>query len=134
AEIRKVHQFIVFTVTTPMQVALAHYMEDEQAYLKLPAFYQQKRDRLMQGLASTRFLPMHSDGTFFLLADYSKISDLPEAAFSRWITAEHGVGVIPVSAFYQYPDAPASNHQLVRFCFAKRDDTLDEAIERLARI
>ena len=133
-EIRKVHQFIVFTVTTPMQVALAQYMEDEQAYLKLPAFYQQKRDRLIQGLARTRFVPMHSEGTFFLLADYSQISDLPEAEFSRWITTEHGVGVIPVSAFYQYPDAAASNHKLVRFCFAKRDDTLDEAIERLARI
>src|SRR5690606_10281535 len=95
------------------------------------AFYQQKRDRLAQGLANTRFKPMHSDGTFFLLADYSNISDMPEAEFARWMTTQHGIGVIPVSAFYQTPDAAESNHQLVRFCFAKRDDTLDEAIEKL---
>ncbi|MGB6106014.1 MAG: methionine aminotransferase [Pusillimonas sp.] len=134
AEIRKVHQFMVFTVTSPMQVALAHYMKDEQAYLRLSAFYQEKRDRLKNGLARTRFIPMHSEGTFFLLADYSDISDLPEAEFARWLTIEHGVGVIPVSAFYRQPDAPESNHKLIRFCFAKRGETLDEAIEKLVRI
>ncbi|NYT84615.1 methionine aminotransferase [Pollutimonas harenae] len=134
AEIRKVHQFNVFTVTSPMQVALAHYMKNEDAYLSLPAFYQQKRDRLLKGLANTRFVPMHSEGTFFLMADYSNISDLPEAEFARWITVEHGVGVIPVSAFYRQPDAPESNHGLIRFCFAKRDETLDTAIEKLAGI
>src|SRR3546814_18296057 len=75
AEIRKVHQFMVFTVTSPMQVALAHYMKDPKPYLNLSAFYQQKRDRLLKGLASTRFLPLQSDATFFLLADYSHISD-----------------------------------------------------------
>src|SRR5690606_26713818 len=133
-EIRKVHQFMVFTVTSAMQVALAHYMKNEQVYSGLSAFYQEKRDRLAKGLASTRFVPMHSQGTFFLLADYSKVSDLPEAEFARWITVEHGVGVIPVSAFYRTPDAPESNHKLIRFCFAKRDATLDAAIEKLVRI
>lgn len=133
-EIRKVHQFMVFTVTSPMQVALAHYMKNEQAYSGLSAFYQEKRDRLVNGLASTRFVPMHSQGTFFLLADYSAVSDLPEAEFARWMTVKHGVGVIPVSAFYRAPDAPESNHRLIRFCFAKRDDTLDAAIEKLVRI
>ncbi len=77
---------------------------------------------------------MPSQGTFFLLADYRAISDLPESEFARWLTTEHGVGVIPVSAFYQNPIAPQSNHGFVRFCFAKRDETLDAAIERLARV
>ncbi|MCC2596054.1 aminotransferase class I/II-fold pyridoxal phosphate-dependent enzyme [Pusillimonas sp. MFBS29] len=134
AEIRKVHQFNVFTVNSPMQVALASYMENKDAYLRLPAFYQQKRDRLLNGLAKSKFIPMHSEGTFFLMADYSQISSLPEAEFSRWLTTEKGIGVIPVSAFYKQPDAPESNHNLIRFCFAKRDETLDTAIEKLAAI
>ncbi len=134
AEIRKVHQFMVFTVSSPMQVGLAHYMQDSTTYTQLPNFYQEKRDRLAQGLANTRFTPMPSQGTFFLLAKYSEISDLPEAEFARWLTIEHGVGVIPVAAFYRQPDAVQSNHQLIRFCFAKQDHTLDEALERLARV
>ena len=131
AEIRKVHQFMVFTVSSPMQVALAHYMQDPKPYTGLSDFYQAKRDRLALGLAKTRFKPMPSQGTFFLLADYSAISDLPEAEFARWLTIEHGVSVIPVSAFYEHPTATASNHNLVRFCFAKQDHTLDSAIEKL---
>ncbi len=134
AEIRKVHQFMVFTVSSPMQVGLAHYMKDPKPYMELSAFYQGKRDRLAQGLAKTRFVPMPSQGTFFLLADYSAISDLPEAEFARWLTTTHGVGVIPISAFYRQPDAKESNHQLVRFCFAKQDDTLDAAVAKLAAI
>jgi methionine aminotransferase len=133
-EIRKVHQFMVFTVSSPMQVALAQYMKDPKPYTELSDFYQTKRDRLAQGLAKTRFKPMPSQGTFFLLADYSAISDLPEAEFARWLTIEHGVGVIPISAFYQKPGAAESNHQLARFCFAKQDHTLDSAIEKLALV
>ncbi|MGP1615424.1 MAG: methionine aminotransferase [Pollutimonas bauzanensis] len=131
-EIRKVHQFMVFTVSSPMQVALAHYMKDPKPYMELSDFYQEKRDRLARGLAKTRFVPMPSQGTFFLLADYSAISDLPEAEFARWLTTTHGVGVIPISAFYRQPDAKESNHQLVRFCFAKQDHTLDAALAKLA--
>ncbi|OWT63633.1 methionine aminotransferase [Candidimonas nitroreducens] len=134
AEIRKVHQFIVFTVPSPMQYALAHYMQDPKPYLGLSDFYQAKRDRLHAGLAKTRFQPLPSLGTFFLLARYDAISDLPEADFARWLTLEHGVAVIPVSAFYRQPDAPESNHRIVRFCFAKQDSTLDEAVARLARV
>jgi len=134
AEIRKVHQFIVFTVTSPMQAAFAQYMTDPAHYLGLSLFYQQRRDRLAKGLAATRFRALPSQGTFFLLADYSAISDLPEAEFATWLTTEHGVGVIPVSAFYQHPNSTGANHRLVRFCFAKQDATLDAAIERLARI
>jgi methionine aminotransferase len=134
AELRKVHQFMVFTVSSPMQVGLAEYMRDPKPYLDLPAFYQAKRDQLSQGLDATRFKVLPSPGTFFLLADYSDISDKSEAEFSMWLTVEHGVTVIPVSAFYQKPDAPESNHGIVRFCFAKQARTLDAAIERLARI
>lgn len=133
-EVRKVHQFMVFTVTSPMQVALARYMQDPAPYLNLSGLYQQKRDRLAQGLAGTRFKVLPSQGTFFLLTDYRNISDMPEAEFAKWMTIEHGIGVIPVSAFYQNPDAPNSNHQLARFCFAKQDSTLDKAIEKLARV
>ena len=131
AELRKVHQFMVFTVSSPMQHALAAYMADPQTYLQLPAFYQAKRDQLAAGLSSTRFKPLPSPGTFFMLADYSEISDAPEAEFSRWLTLKHGVAVIPVSAFYRQPDAEASNHKLVRFCFAKKAETLGQAIDRL---
>src|SRR5690554_156252 len=134
AEIRKVHQFMVFTVNSPMQVGLANYMKSSRAHLALSSFYQQKRDRLVAGLAGTRFKPLQTQGSFFLLADYSAISDMPEADFARRMTTEHGVGVIPVSAFYQDAAADRSNHQLIRFCFAKRDDTLDTAIARLAKI
>lgn len=134
AELRKVHQFMVFTVPSPMQVAYAEYMRNPAPYLELPAFYQAKRDRLAAGLAKTPFRPLPSPGTFFMLADYRHISKLNEADFARHLTLEYGVTVIPVSAFYRDPNAAGSNHQLVRFCFAKRDDTLDAAIERLNRL
>lgn len=134
AELRKVHQFMVFTVPSPFQHALAVYTADSDTYLTLPSFYQTKRDYLSNGLRNTRFKVLPSPGTFFLLADYSDISDQSEADFAVWLTQTHGVTVIPVSAFYQSSDAPASNHQLVRFCFAKQEATLDLAIERLAKV
>src|SRR5690606_8500849 len=134
AEIRKIHQFNVFTVVAPMQYALARYMANPEHHLSLSAFYQEKRDHLFKGLASTRFKPVKSAGTFFLLADYSEISDMPEAEFAKWLTIEHGVGVIPVSAFYRDPSSKEANHNLVRFCFAKRESTLDAAIERLQKL
>ncbi|MDH4400913.1 MAG: methionine aminotransferase [Burkholderiaceae bacterium] len=134
AELRKVHQFMVFTVPSPFQHALATYTADASTYLSLPDFYQTKRDYLSYGLRQTRFKVLPSPGTFFLLADYSDISDQNEADFAVWLTQTHGVTVIPVSAFYQSSDAPASNHQLIRFCFAKQEATLDLAIERLAKV
>ena len=134
AEFRRVHQFVVFTVPSPMQHGLAAYMADPQPYLQLSAFYQEKRDRLAQGLANSRFRVLPSAGTFFLLADYSAISDLPEAEFAQWLTVEHGVAVIPVSALYLRPEAPTSNHSLARFCFAKSNETLDAAIEKLCKV
>jgi methionine aminotransferase len=134
AELRKVHQFMVFTVPSPFQHALAAYTANTSTYLTLPGFYQTKRDYLSTGLQQTRFKVLPSPGTFFLLADYSDISEQKEADFAIWLTQTHGVTVIPVSAFYQSSDAPASNHQLVRFCFAKQEATLASAIERLAKV
>ena len=133
-ELRKVHQFMVFTVPSPFQHALAAYTADSNTYLNLPDFYQAKRDYLTSGLRNTRFKVLPSPGTFFLLADYSQISDQLEADFAIWLTQKHGVTVIPVSAFYQSSEAPASNHKLIRFCFAKQVATLDLAIERLAKV
>lgn len=130
-EIRKVHQFIVFTVSSPMQFALAEYMNDDRPYLDLPAFYEEKHNKLFEGLKQTKLVPMASEGTFFLLADYSNVSDMPEFEFAHWLTTEKGVAVIPLSAFYEKPDAAASNNRLIRFCFAKQDHTLDAAIEKL---
>jgi len=133
-EIRKVHQFMVFTVPSPMQVALAEFMQRQDAYLNLSTFYQEKYDLLHHGLATTRFRPLESAGSFFLIADYSQISTLPETEFAHWLTREHKVTTIPMSAFYQDPEAPQSNHRLVRFCFAKENQTLKDAIARLRQV
>ncbi len=133
-ELRKVHQFMVFTVPSPFQHALASYTHNAETYLNLPAFYQQKRDLLAHGLAQTRFAALPCPGTFFMLADYRRISDLPESEFSIWMAREHGVVVIPVSAFYAEPGSQEANHCLVRFCFAKKEETLRHAIERLKKV
>lgn len=133
-ELRKIHQFLVFTVPSPLQHALAEYTRDKSTYLNLPEFYKAKRDRLAQGLSQTRFKPYACPGTFFMLADYTAIADMTEADFSIWLTKEHGVTVIPVSAFYADPSAQAANHGLVRFCFAKTDEMLDQAIEKLRNV
>lgn len=130
AEFRKVHQFNVFTVNTPMQIGLARYMADPAPYLDLPAFYQRKRDHFRAGLERTRFRLLPCDGTYFQCVDYSAISDLPEAEFAKWLTSEIGVAAIPVSAFYHAPHESG----IVRFCFAKKEATLDEALSRLARL
>lgn len=129
-EFRKVHQFNVFTVNTPMQHGLADYMRDPGPYLELPGFYQRKRDLFRQGLESTRFRLLPCEGTYFQLAEYAAISDLPELAFAQWLTAEIGVAAIPVSAFQRQP----VDRKTVRFCFAKRDETLAIALERLAKL
>lgn len=132
AEIRKVHQFNTFTVASPLQYALAEYMTEPQHHLELASFYQAKRDHLMNRLEQTRFKPIKSDGTFFLLANYRAInSTMQEADFAQWLTREHGVALIPMSAFYRDPSSKQANNGLVRFCFAKRDGTLDEAVDRL---
>ncbi|MDR2852498.1 MAG: pyridoxal phosphate-dependent aminotransferase [Burkholderiaceae bacterium] len=130
AEFRKVHQFNVFTVNTPMQCALAAYMADPAPYLNLPAFYQRKRDLFAQGLARTRFKCLPSQGTYFQCVDISALSPLDEAQFCQWLTTEIGVAAIPLSAFY----GDGFDQRVVRFCFAKKDETLRRAIERLEKL
>ena len=130
AEFRKVHQFNVFTVNTPMQYGLASYMADPAPYLNLPAFYQRKRDLFRAGLAGTRFRLLPSQGSYFQVVDYSAISDLDEADFCRWLTTEIGVAAIPLAAFYD----DGRNQGLARFCFAKRDETLQSALLRLSKL
>src|SRR5690606_25729809 len=100
AEFRKVHQFNVFTVNTPMQHGLAAYMADAAPYLDLPAFYQRKRDLFASGLAHTRLRPLASEGTYFQCVDYCAVSDMPEDAFCRHLIERVGVAAIPLSAFY----------------------------------
>ena len=130
AEFRKVHQFNVFTVNTPMQIGIADYLRDPAPYLELPAFYQRKRDYFRAGLANTRFKLLPCEGTYFQCVDYSAISDLPEAEFAKWLTTEIGVAAIPVSAFYHVPHESG----IVRFCFAKSEATLARALERLSQL
>ena len=130
AEFRKVHQFNVFTVNTPVQHGLARYLGDPRPFQELPAFYQRKRDLFLAGLRKTRLQPLHSQGTYFQAVDYSAVSSLPEAAFCEWLTREIGVAAIPLSAFYE----GGFEQGIARLCFAKKDETLNKALERLARL
>ena len=136
AEFRKVHQFNVFTVNTPMQYGLATFMADAQPYLQLPAFYQRKRDLFRDGLTGTRFKLLPSEGSYFQCADYSDVAvpgslgNISAAEFCRWLTREVGVAAIPVSAFY----AGGSSQTIIRFCFAKRDETLSKALTLLRQL
>ena len=114
----------------PMQHALANYLRDPAPYLTLPAFYQAKRDRFRAGLEGSRFRLLPSAGTYFQVVDYSAISDESEEQFARRLTTEVGVAAIPVSGFYMQP----LERRVVRFCFAKKDETLDAALERLRRV
>jgi methionine aminotransferase len=117
-----------------MQFGLASYMSDPQAYLELPQFYQRKRDLFRQGLSKTKFKLLPGEGTYFQCADISNLSvpekDLGEAEFCKWLTREIGVAAIPMSAFY----GDSFDQNVIRFCFAKKDATLNAAIERLARL
>lgn len=132
AEFRKVHQYNTFCTFAPAQWAFAEMIERDPAHhLELGAFYQPKRNRFRELLARTRLKPLPVPGGYFQLVDYSDISDLPDAEFARWLTVEKGVAAIPLSPFYE--TAPAGQ-RLVRLCFAKNEDTLRAAIERLEKI
>jgi methionine aminotransferase len=130
AEFRKVHQFNVFTVNTPMQYGLASYMQSPEPYLQLPAFYQRKRDLFRAGLARTRLKLLPSEGTYFQCVDISGVSSLKEDEFCQWLTIEFGVAAIPMSAL----TVDGDDQGVVRFCFAKKDETLRMALERLAKV
>lgn len=131
AEVRKVHQYLTFSVNTPAQLALADMLNAEpEHYQTLPAFYRARRDRFVQALANSRFEILPCEGTYFLLADYSAISDLDDVAFCQWLTKEAGVAAIPLSVFCADPFP----HKLIRLCFAKQEATLDAAAERLCQL
>ena len=129
-EFRKVHQFNVFTVNTPVQYGLAAYMANPKPYLELSAFYQRKRDLFQAGLARTKFKLLPSEGTYFQCIDISEVSTLSETEFCKWLTTEIGVAAIPLSAFY----GNGFDQRVVRFCFAKKDETLNAALQRLATL
>ena len=134
AEFRKIHQFNVFTVNTPMQHGLARFMANPGPYRDLPAFYQRKRDLFRQGLARTKFRLLPGEGTYFQCVDISALAvpekNLGEAEFCKWLTREIGVAAIPLSAFY----GSGFDQNVIRFCFAKKDETLELALQRLSRL
>ncbi len=129
-EFRKVHQFNVFSVNTPIQYALATYLEDPNNYLDLPGFYQKKRDFFLEAISGSRFKIIPSHGTYFQVLDYSELSDMPEFDFAVWMTKEKGLASIPVSSFYHNK----KNQQLLRFAFPKEKETLLKAAEILKSI
>ena len=133
AELRKVHQYVNFCGVTPLQCALADFMAEHPEHVdELPAFYQAKRDLFCDLLAPSRLSFTRVAGTYFQLVDYSQIRpDLDDVAMSLWMTREHGVASIPISVFYQHPP---QGQRLVRLCFAKREDTLRQAAEKLCVI
>lgn len=131
AEIRKVHQYLTFSVNTPAQLALADMLrENPEHYLALPDFYRQKRDILVNALSESRLEILPCEGTYFLLVDYSAVSTLDDVEFCQWLTREHGVAAIPLSVFC----ADLFPHKLIRLCFAKKESTLLAAAERLRQL
>ncbi|MGZ3958875.1 MAG: aminotransferase class I/II-fold pyridoxal phosphate-dependent enzyme, partial [Flavisolibacter sp.] len=129
-EFRKIHQFNCFTCDTPKQVALASFLKKREAYLELGAFLQGKRDHLQQLMRQTKFKALPSYGSYFQVYSYENISGEPEKDFAIRLTKEYGVATIPVSAFYE----KETNHQVLRFCFSKKDLTLERAVERLVKL
>jgi len=129
-EFQKVHQFLTFAVNTPVQLAYAEFLDNRDAYLGLAAFYQEKRDLFLSLIEGSRFKALPCSGTYFQMLDYADISDAPDVEFARTITVSHKVAAIPPSVFYH----DRTDTRVLRFCFAKTDDTLKEAAERLCRI
>jgi len=129
-EFRKVHQFNCFSCHTPSQVALSTFLANKDSYLSLGAFMQEKRDTFHNLMSSSRFTPLPSYGSYFQLYKYDRISDESDKDLAIRITKEYGVATIPVSAFYQ----SGKDDKVVRFCFAKKEETLEKAVERLIKI
>lgn len=129
-EFRRIHQFLTFSSTTPIQMAYADFMQQKNIYCDLPDFYQEKRDTFLSFLKGSRFRPLICHGTYFQMLDYSAVSNESDIAFARRLTMEYGVAAIPPSVFYHGRD----DHQVLRFCFAKKDETLKNAAEILCRI
>ncbi|MCE7996248.1 MAG: aminotransferase class I/II-fold pyridoxal phosphate-dependent enzyme [Roseivirga sp.] len=130
AEIRKVHQYNTFTVHTPTQYAIADHLKDPDNYESIAGMYQQKRDYFLEQMKGSRFTPVKAKGTYFQLMNYSQISDMPDTEIAEWLTKEHGVASIPMSIFYQ----DKQDNKVLRFCFAKGEETLKAAAEILCKI
>jgi len=130
AEFRKVHQFVVFAVNTPIQYAVAEYLQNPNNYNSLGNFYQQKRDFFISAISNSKFKPLACNGTYFQLLDYSNISDEPEMDMAVRLVKEYGIATVPVSSFYRTKE---NNHTL-RFCFAKQEQTINKAAEILCKI
>ena len=129
-ELQKIHQYLTFACNTPTQMAYAEFMKNKDLYLDLPAFYQQKRDLFLNLIETSRFRPLPCKGTYYQMLDYSQISDKPDIDFAKQLTVEHGVAAIPPSSLYHQK----VDHQVLRFCFAKKNETLENAAEKLCRI
>lgn len=129
-EFRKVHQFNVFSVNTPVQYAMAEFLKNPDEYLSLPYFYQQKRDFFEQAMSTSRFKPLSCSGTYFQLYDYSAISDESDIDFTKRLTTEYGVAAIPISVFY----TSKRDEKVIRLCFAKTEETLEKAAELLVKV
>ncbi len=129
-EFRKIHQFLVFSVNTPMQAAIAEYLKVENIYLGLATFFQEKRDHFRAGLQQTRFKLLPCQGSYFQCVSYQGLTEERDSDLAIRLTKEYGVASIPVSAFY----SKGTDHHILRFCFAKKEETLDNAIERLKQI
>jgi len=129
-EFRKIHQFVVFSVNHPVQRALAEYLKNPVNYLSVPEFYQQKRDYFLSLIQNSKFTFTPSRGTYFQLLQYENISDMNDEAFAEFLTIKHKIAAIPISVFY----SPKKDLKLLRFCFAKKNDTLEKAAEILRNL
>ena len=129
-EFRKVHQFNCFTCHSPSQVALSAFLKNKEAYLSLSSFMQEKRDYFLKLMGSTRFEMLKSSGSYFVCAKYSQISNEADLDFATRITKENAVATIPVSVFYK----AGTDNRVVRFCFSKKKETLEAAVERLIKL
>lgn len=130
SEFRKIHQFTVFAVNTPIQHAVAQHLQNPENYTTLGTFYQQKRDLFLDGIKDSRFKPLSCHGTYFQLLDYSDISDKPEMEMAEWLIKEHGIASVPTSSFYR----TVENNHTLRFCFAKKQSTINNAAQILCKI
>ena len=129
-EIRKTHQFIVFAVNTPVQFALAEYLKNPAHYLELPNFYQRKRNFFLEHISGSSFRPLACHGSYFQVMSYDSISKKPDREMAEWLTRQFKVASIPVSVFYK----DGTDNRLLRFCFAKKDETLEQACEILRKL
>ncbi len=129
-EFRKVHQFNVFSVNHPIQMAIAAFLQNPEEYEQLPSFYQQKRDFLLSKMKDSKLKPIPCEGTYFQLFDYSQISDKRDTEFANWLTTEVGVATIPISPFYKED----YDQKVIRVCFAKTEDLLEQAAQKLCQL